>query len=153
MDKCHKSIENLYVAWYQIPYKEGRKWPWIDTVPWQYGHRGNIDWSWFAHIVFFVVPRISTTVSNNIYDIESKIIYLNNESEQIQSNCGNTNLSLDNVYHTNGLFNKEAVQSEIYRKHCNMRVSRMRAPLSARREPAGIENRPPNELYIFEHKT
>ena len=29
----------------------------------------------------------------------------------------------------------------------------MRAPLAARREPAGIQNRPPNVLYVYEHKT
>ena len=29
----------------------------------------------------------------------------------------------------------------------------MRAPLVARRKPAGIQNKPPNVLYVFEHKT
>ena len=29
----------------------------------------------------------------------------------------------------------------------------MRAPLAARREPAGVQNKQPNELYVFEHKT
>ena len=29
----------------------------------------------------------------------------------------------------------------------------MRAPLAARRETAGFQNRPPSVLYVFEHKT
>ena len=28
----------------------------------------------------------------------------------------------------------------------------MRMPLAAHREPAGIQNRPRNVLYVFEHK-
>ena len=33
------------------------------------------------------------------------------------------------------------------------RVLQMRAPLAARREPAGIQNRSRNVLYVFENKT
>ena len=29
----------------------------------------------------------------------------------------------------------------------------MRAPLAARREPAENQNKPPNVLYVYEHKT
>ena len=29
----------------------------------------------------------------------------------------------------------------------------MRAPLAARREPAGVQKGPPSVLHIFEHKT
>ena len=35
----------------------------------------------------------------------------------------------------------------------NKRVSQMRAPLAARREPAEAQNRPPSVLYVCEHKT
>ena len=35
----------------------------------------------------------------------------------------------------------------------NKWVSQMWAPLAACREPAGIQNRPLNMLYVFEHKT
>ena len=33
------------------------------------------------------------------------------------------------------------------------RLSQMRAPISALREPAGIRNKPENVLYGFEYKT
>ena len=36
--------------------------------------------------------------------------------------------------------------------HTKKGVSEMRAPLRARREPAGGQNRPSSVLYIFEHK-
>ena len=35
----------------------------------------------------------------------------------------------------------------------NQRVSQMGVPLAACREPVGIQNKPPNGLYAFEHKT
>ena len=35
----------------------------------------------------------------------------------------------------------------------NKRVSEMRAPIAARREPVGAQNRLLNMLYVFEHKT
>ena len=34
----------------------------------------------------------------------------------------------------------------------NERLSQMRAPLAARRKPAGVQNRPPSVRYVFEHK-
>ena len=35
----------------------------------------------------------------------------------------------------------------------NKWASQKRAPLAVRREPAVIQNRPPNMLYVFQHKT
>ena len=37
-------------------------------------------------------------------------------------------------------------------QECNKPISQMRVPIAARREPAGIQNRSPNVLYVFEHK-
>ena len=35
----------------------------------------------------------------------------------------------------------------------NKRVSQLRAPLAAPLEPTSAQNRQPNGLYVFEHKT
>ena len=96
--------------------------------------------------VIFGIKAFVKLVVLSQYGVLNSLWYVEESMTFCINLCGTRSMRVGEVHSYNA-------QILLLSVPLNKRVSEMWAPLAALRKPAGVQNRPPGMLYVFEHKT